>query len=824
MWTPHAAPLRSAGKGLARRRPDAPGRARARRTLATLLALGSTVSLAAGAAEGVGAPQAAASSCASAQQAGIGVPDNTFGTCGIASATGAGTSYAAATTANGGVVLAGQSGSGTSAQLAAFGFTSAGALNSSFGSSGEVTAFPSNLPSRAMAVAVAPAGLSDAGDVALAGFANVSGSEVPAVALFTSTGALVGTGTISGGSGVSQFTSVTFGTTSGGLPGDVVVSGVIGNPTDSVVVAAFSPTPSGTTLSLDHAFTNAGWPAASSLGAYVNQFSTAGSGDTVGGVTVDSAGNLVVSGSVSCGTTSGLSEALFFSISATTFAANPPLHLPSGCPASLAASVAGGGIALNLSGAGPNLVAAATDGANGAVLGLNDSSGTLTSDVSWGSSGILTASGLSTGLSVALSPSGASPSLIAVSGTSSSSPPSPAVSLFGLADGSVRTAFGSSGTFVGAGGQCLANCGSGAVAQADGNLLITGGVPGSNQTGLAVERLVDTSVSVASAVGVTAQNNSLSAPTAVFPVTLSTGSGSVGTTTTVNFSTSDGSAKAATDYTATSGTVTFNPSTGCVAGGAVTCPGPANVADINVPLIHNARAAADAQLTFSLSLSGASGTGLGTTSGTETITYPGLSSAGSGSSGSTSSSSSSSSSSSGGGSSSTASTPTTSPTTTTPVKSTPIVAPAPGKGYWVVSASGTIYAYGDASLFGQPTAAQLAGAKVTALVATSNGEGYWVVSSKGAVLAYGNAKSYGSVPATRLAGSIVAFATSPGGAGYWLVSTKGQVYAYGGAKSYGSVLSSAPVAKKKTATKAKLAALATKSTQPKLEGTITAFA
>ena len=73
------------------------------------------------------------------------------------------------------------------------------------------------------------------------------------------------------------------------------------------------------------------------------------------------------------------------------------------------------------------------------------------------------------------------------------------------------------------------------------------------------------------------------------------------------------------------------------------------------------------------------------------------------------------------------------------------VAPdASGRGYWIVTQSGAVYAFGDAQYYGGPGQKPV---PVTAAVRTPSGKGYWILFSDGVVFRYGDAVSYGSLPA-----------------------------------------------------------------------------
>ena len=65
---------------------------------------------------------------------------------------------------------------------------------------------------------------------------------------------------------------------------------------------------------------------------------------------------------------------------------------------------------------------------------------------------------------------------------------------------------------------------------------------------------------------------------------------------------------------------------------------------------------------------------------------------------------------------------------------------ASGNGYWLVTQTGNVYTFGDASYYGAPGST---GSPVTSAVRTPNGGGYWILTTNGTVYDYGNAGTYG---------------------------------------------------------------------------------
>jgi hypothetical protein len=115
-----------------------------------------------------------------------------------------------------------------------------------------------------------------------------------------------------------------------------------------------------------------------------------------------------------------------------------------------------------------------------------------------------------------------------------------------------------------------------------------------------------------------------------------------------------------------------------------------------------------------------------------------------------------------------------------------MVATADGGGYWLVSANGGVFAFGDAgfydSMAGRPLSAPIVG-----MAATPDGRGYWLVASDGGVFAFGDAGFYGSMGGQPLNRPIVGMAATPDGRGYWLVASDGGIFAFGDAGFYGSM-------------------------------------
>ena len=115
-----------------------------------------------------------------------------------------------------------------------------------------------------------------------------------------------------------------------------------------------------------------------------------------------------------------------------------------------------------------------------------------------------------------------------------------------------------------------------------------------------------------------------------------------------------------------------------------------------------------------------------------------------------------------------------------------------GKGYWIATKSGAVQAFGQARTYAGKVPK---GSVITAIAPSLDGKGYWLVGSNGSVTAFGDAPTHGSLVGKKV-GPVVAIAVNPAGKGYWLATASGSVFAFGGASRHGSVSSkklSAPI-------------------------------
>lgn len=112
------------------------------------------------------------------------------------------------------------------------------------------------------------------------------------------------------------------------------------------------------------------------------------------------------------------------------------------------------------------------------------------------------------------------------------------------------------------------------------------------------------------------------------------------------------------------------------------------------------------------------------------------------------------------------------------------IASAPdGNGYWLVSDDGGVFNFGSATFRGS-TGDEDLNSPIVGMAATPTGAGYWIVGRDGGVFAFGDAAFHGSP--TQTATAVVGMASTPTGAGYWLVAKDGGIFAFGDASFLGS--------------------------------------
>jgi hypothetical protein len=112
-----------------------------------------------------------------------------------------------------------------------------------------------------------------------------------------------------------------------------------------------------------------------------------------------------------------------------------------------------------------------------------------------------------------------------------------------------------------------------------------------------------------------------------------------------------------------------------------------------------------------------------------------------------------------------------------------------GSGYWMLTADGAVYPFGDARYAGEPFGEGFAAVDVEPM---PNGRGYWLLGTDGAVHTFGESRFYGRViPEQHLdvAGGekVASLSGTPAGDGYWIFTNKGRVFNFGSAGFLGDI-------------------------------------
>ena len=106
-------------------------------------------------------------------------------------------------------------------------------------------------------------------------------------------------------------------------------------------------------------------------------------------------------------------------------------------------------------------------------------------------------------------------------------------------------------------------------------------------------------------------------------------------------------------------------------------------------------------------------------------------------------------------------------------------------GYWALAVDGGVFTFGNARFFGSMGATRL-NQPVVGMASTLSGNGYWLVAADGGIFCFGDARFFGSTGALRLNQPIVGMATTRSGNGYWLVARDGGIFCFGDARFFGS--------------------------------------
>jgi hypothetical protein len=120
-----------------------------------------------------------------------------------------------------------------------------------------------------------------------------------------------------------------------------------------------------------------------------------------------------------------------------------------------------------------------------------------------------------------------------------------------------------------------------------------------------------------------------------------------------------------------------------------------------------------------------------------------------------------------------------------------ITATADFRGYWLLRADGSVFPFGDAGSYGPGRRLHLASPAV-GMAVTPDGKGYWVVAADGGVFAFGDAAFYGSMGNKHLNKPVIGMAATTTGRGYWLVGSDGGLFTFGDA-TFGGSLAGTPL-------------------------------
>jgi hypothetical protein len=108
-----------------------------------------------------------------------------------------------------------------------------------------------------------------------------------------------------------------------------------------------------------------------------------------------------------------------------------------------------------------------------------------------------------------------------------------------------------------------------------------------------------------------------------------------------------------------------------------------------------------------------------------------------------------------------------------------------GSGYWVVTANGSVYSFGNAAYHGGMAGRHL-NAPITGSEATVSGNGYWQLGRDGGIFSFGDAAFHGSTGAMHLNSPVLDMTATADGHGFWMVAGDGGIFTFGDASFHGS--------------------------------------
>jgi 3-phytase len=111
-----------------------------------------------------------------------------------------------------------------------------------------------------------------------------------------------------------------------------------------------------------------------------------------------------------------------------------------------------------------------------------------------------------------------------------------------------------------------------------------------------------------------------------------------------------------------------------------------------------------------------------------------------------------------------------------------------GSGYWVLDERGGVHPFGAARHLGDLRAAGLRpGERAASLSASPSGHGYMIFTSAGRAVPFGDAGFAGDLSGLRLNGPVVDSVNTPSGNGYYMVASDGGIFSFGDARFFGSM-------------------------------------
>jgi uncharacterized delta-60 repeat protein len=116
------------------------------------------------------------------------------------------------------------------------------------------------------------------------------------------------------------------------------------------------------------------------------------------------------------------------------------------------------------------------------------------------------------------------------------------------------------------------------------------------------------------------------------------------------------------------------------------------------------------------------------------------------------------------------------------------IAPTPSRlGGWIVWGDGRVASWGDAVDATPSTTNLVTGEKVTSLASSATGHGFILFTDRGRAMVNGDAVCYGDATGLALQGPVLDSVGTPSGAGYFMVASDGGIFSYGDAAFHGSM-------------------------------------